>query len=202
MLENVPVNIANMDHLAYITGEQYKISSVIGTGVFKQFLVTMDYLNEELLLKPRGEHLPADAASYEVPFIMAETHYTFCKAKVNGKEINMWTDSGLADEESLLLSDGAMEYIGIDPPERAKESEDRGGGLGGNDFPVGRFTADTFEMGSLPVSYDLRGLMGILPGSGYEVEGQCFLDGIISNNYLKNYKWTIDYDLMKITFSQ
>lgn len=73
----------------------------------------MDYLNGTVTLKPRGVHLGTQPGAYETSFIMAEMHYTLCKALVNGKKINVWTDSGLAAEEKLLLTDGAVKYIDI-----------------------------------------------------------------------------------------
>ncbi len=196
---DIPVNIANMDHLANIAGEEYPISGVIGIGVFKQFLITMDYLNGTLILKPRGTHLEAQPGAYESSFIMAEMHYTICKALVNGKKINVWTDSGLGAEESLLLTDGIMQYLNIPLPKMETIEQEGGGGLGGSDFPVGTFNVDTYEMGNLPVVHDMKGLLGALPGNGYE-ESEIFLDGIISHNYLKQYKWTMDFDTMTMTF--
>lgn len=92
-IENIPVNIADMNHLAHIAGEEYEISGVIGIGIFKEFLVTMDYANSELILKARGEHLESDASAFETPFIMAECHFTFCKAEIDGKTINIWMAS-------------------------------------------------------------------------------------------------------------
>ena len=201
-LENVPVNIADIDHLANTVDEEYEISGVIGTGVYKQFLVTMDYINGELILKPRGEHVQAESNAIDVPFIMAELHFMLCRTLVNGKEINMWPDSGLASEESLLLTDGAMEYTGIPLPDMSNASDEGGGGgLGGKDFETGTFTADTYKMGDLPEVKNMKGMAGILPGSGFEEEPNIFLDGIISHNYLKEFKWTIDYDTMTMTFA-
>lgn len=198
----IPVNIAKMDHLANITRKEIIISGIIGTGIFKQFLVTMDYPSGVLTLKPRGEHLEAQPGAYKSSFIMAETHFTLLKALVNGKKINIWTDSGLADTEgnALLLTDGATEYLGIPIPEMKEGSgaEDIGG-LGGADYSVGAFTAATFEIDHLPAAYDVKGLIGVIPGSGFE-ESEIFLDGIISHNFLKQYKWTIDYDAMTMIF--
>lgn len=75
--------------------------------------------------------------------------------------------------------------------------EEGAGGLGGNDFAVGFFTADTFQMGELPVVRDMAGIVGVLPEPGYLDEDMgIFDDGIISHSYLKAFEWTIDFDTM------
>lgn len=200
-LENIPVNIANMDHLTGFAGDAFEISGVIGIGVFKQFLVTVDYLSSELMLKPRGEHLAVDPEAYEIPFILAECHFTLCKAVVNGKAINSWTDSGLDFDASLLLTDGAIEYLGISEIEAVDMGDDNGG-LGGADFTIGSFTVDSYQMGGLPAVHDMKGLSGVITGSGYEDEPEFFLDAIISHQYLKEYAWTMDFDSMTMTFAK
>jgi len=47
-----------------------------------------------------------------------------CKAEINGKEMNMFFDSGLEGDSSLLLPKGSMDYAGIPLPELVTPGED------------------------------------------------------------------------------
>lgn len=198
-LESVPVHIA--DTSAFSNLYDFDVDGVIGTGVFRQFHVTMDYLSGALILKPRGLQTEIESVVAEMPFTIAGTHFLHCKAFVNDKEMNLFLDSGLATESSLLLPRGSMEYAGIPIPET--HPEDGVGGLGGNGYEMGYFTVDTFKMGNLPTVSEMQGEYGIFPeGAYYDDEIGTFEDGIISHTYLKNYIWTIDFDTMTMTFSQ
>lgn len=201
-LESLPINIANIDHFSAMY--DFEISGVFGTGVFAQFHVTMDYINGELILKPRGEHTKLAAGVSEVPFVMAGSHFMLWKAIINGKEMYLFPDSGLAADASLLLPKGAMDYAGIPIPELHNSTEEDGvGGLGGSDFSSGYFTANTYQMGDLPTVKDMKGMFGVFPEMYYfNKDFGLFVDGIISHNYLKDYKWTIDFDSMTMSLSK
>ncbi len=202
-LESIPVNIADISG-QFSADYDFEISGIIGTGVFSQFLTTMDYINGALILQPKGQHAQTETAVSELTFLKATTHFMLCKASINGKEMMLFPDSGLAADASLVLPMGTLDYAGISIPELFNAAEEGAtGGLGGADFSVGYVTADTYEMGDLPTVYDMRGMYGVFPEVYYfHEEIGLFVDGIISHNYLKDYIWTIDFDTMTMTFSK
>lgn len=141
-VDSVPVHMANMDHFLPLY-DNAEIGGIIGTGLFQQFHVTMDYLNGHLILKPRGVQHEIKSVMAKMPFVKADSHFLLCKALVNGKEMNLFLDSWLAKEESILLPKNLMEYAGIPIP--SLSTDDSVGGLGGNNYDVGPFTVNTFS---------------------------------------------------------
>lgn len=200
-LESQPVNIANFGEFSALY--DFPISGIIGKGVFKQFLATMDYIDEKLILRPRKAQIQTSPNAVKEPFIDAGRHFTLCKSKINGKEVQLFLDSGLAIDASLLLCTQAMQYTGVTLLEKVNTAEIEIGGLGGNDFDAGFFNADTYQFGKLPEIKDVRGLYGVFPDSYYfDKSMNTFVDGIVSHRFLKNYRWTIDYDAMTMTLDQ
>jgi hypothetical protein len=109
-------------------------------------------------------------------------------------------DSGLASSEaSLLLPKQTLDYLGIPIPPTELIPENKGG-LGGGGFQVGRFTIDCLNVGLLRHS-NIVGLFGVFPPQLYQ-GCEFIIDGIVSHQFLKKYKWTIDFDSMKILFTE
>lgn len=190
-LESLPVQIDNIDRTSYLY--DFPVIGTIGKGVFKQFLTTIDYLDGKLILRSKKAQLPTSAGALEESFIEAGTHFTLCKSKINGKEVRLFVDSGLAADASLLLSSQAIEYVGVTPLE-AKNGEDAGSG-------VGYFTVVTYEFSNVSIVDNMKGISGVFPDSYYfDKSMNTFVEGIVSHNFLKNYRWTIDYHTMTMTF--
>ena len=94
-----------------------------------------------------------------------------------------------------------MVFAGIPIPKTEKRPGDIGG-LGGNDFEVGEFTVDVFKLGKLPSEKDIWAEYATLESSfNYDESIGFLIDGLISHNFLKKYSWTIDFDSMKMIFS-
>ncbi|MCP1224301.1 aspartyl protease family protein [Sebaldella sp. S0638] len=212
-IENIPVVIASINQFSALY-DNIEISGIISTGILKQFLATMDYPDSRLILRPKNaqgksllqQYLAKQNKVYEIPFTLSAAHFMTAKGSINGKDsLNFFMDSGLADEKSgLILLEQTMAYTGIPMPKTTKgSSADGSGGLGGNDFEVGEFIVNKFRLGKLPAEYNVWSLYGILESSfNYEEPNGFIMDGLISHNFLKKYSWTINFDTMKMIFTQ
>lgn len=185
------------------TGQTIEVDGILSTGVFHQFLTTLDYPGRQLILKPRGDAVStAKTVAAEIPFILDGTHFMIVQGAVNGKEgMTFFLDSGLDDAEaSILLQQGALDYAGIKRDERdAFTPENSKGGLGGGGFAITRLRIDSVALGALKQTA-LIGLFGVLPEALYHTESGMILDGFLSHQFLRHYKWTIDFDSMTMTF--
>ena len=144
----------------------------------------------------------AEGGGINIPFILEGTHFMIVKGAVNGKEgMTFFLDSGLDDPDaSILLQKEALNYAGVklQDGERYILDDDKGG-LGGGGFAVTRLSIDSVSVGALNQK-GLIGLYGLLPEALYFTESGMILDGFISHQFLKHYKWTIDFDSMLMTF--
>jgi len=181
---------------------EIEIHGIIGVGVFKQFFTIMDYPTGQLFLYPKDKKdkvIPLEN-SIDVPFVLAGTHNIISKGIVNGREVNVFMDSGLAvPNVGILLSADTVRYtdIAVSEPETV-ESLSAGGVT---EFQISEFTVDTFKLGMLPESNNLYGFLGVFPESMYFNENAgFFIDSLVSHAYLKQYKWAIDFDSMKMKF--
>ncbi|VUS52305.1 retropepsin-like aspartic protease [Klebsiella spallanzanii] len=206
-LHDVPIDLAEFPPEWVFTdentGETIEVDGILSTGVFHQFLTTMDYPGRQLVLEPRGGAISSvSATATEIPFILDGSHFMIVKGAVNGKEgVSLFLDSGLDDPEaSILLQQGALDYVGIKRDKQgAYTPENSKGGLGGGGFEITRLSIDSVALGPLKQT-SLTGLFGVLPEALYHTESGMILDGFLSHQFLRHYKWTIDFDSMVMTF--
>ncbi len=201
-LHSVPISILPTGGMA-LGGES--IEGLVGTGVLKQFLATLDYPNEELVLRaPSGRAASAFRAGAagkvldEVPFYLQSTHFLLARGSLNGVgDLLFHVDSGLAGTPAFSAPRQTLEYVGIPIP----EIETREGNIGGG----GAFATGTFEIAELGLGglaqIDLIGDFGALPPQGYRMLG-FIQDGLISHNFLKAYAWTLDFERMRMVFTR
>ncbi len=208
-LHDVPVNIADFPESWVFTdektGKRIDIDGILSTGVFRQFLTTMDYPEQQLVLTPRNKasqrEISEDGGTH-IPFILDGTHFMIVKGAVNGKEsMTFFLDSGLDDPDaSILLQKEALNYAGLKLQDGEHHApDDDKGGLGGGGFAVTRLPIDSVSVGALNQK-GLTGLYGVLPEELYFTESGMILDGFLSHQFLRHYKWTIDFDSMRMTF--
>ncbi|MCK4916366.1 MAG: aspartyl protease family protein, partial [Candidatus Eisenbacteria sp.] len=201
-LHSVPISVLPTGGMA-IGG--HTLEGIVGTGVLKQFLATLDYPNEELVLRaPSGRAASAFRAGAagkvldEVPFYLQSTHFLLARGSLNGvDDLLFQVDSGLAGTPAFSAPRQTLEYVGIPIP----EIETREGNIGGG----GAFATGTFEIAELGlgelVQSDLVGDFGALPPQGYRMLG-FIQDGLISHNFLKAYAWTLDFERMRMVFTR
>ncbi len=183
----------------------HTLDGIVGTGGLKQFLATLDYPNDRLVLRaPSGDAASAfyaEAAGSvldEVPFYLQSTHFLLAPGRLNGVDgLLFHVDSGLAGTPAFSSPRQTLEYVGIPVP----DVEVREGAIGGG----GGFAAGTFEISELGlgelVQTGLVGDFGALPPQSYRMLG-FIQDGLISHNFLKAYAWTLDFERMRMVFTQ
>lgn len=175
-----------------------KIDGVVGTTYFERFLATIDYPNNRLILRPRSregsaafEAAAAQAHTSVVPCYLAGDHFVLAVAQVDDAPAGLFLfDSGLAGGglmPSALLVDTAG--IALD---RAHSSVGTGAGGPVQAIP---FVAHQVTVGTT-LQRNVRGL--------FTPEGSPFglftftVWGAISNEFLRHYAYTVDFDAMKL----
>lgn len=202
-LHAVPVAVLPTRQLSL--GE-YTIDGIVGTNLLRQFLSTVDYPNDRLILRD-----PAGAAAsdfyeesegqivQELPFFLESTHFMMAPGSLNGQDgLLFHVDSGLAGEASFGAFEQTLDYLDIPVPDLETEgAEVQGGGgtLRSATFPVAEL-----GLGGLSQA-DLLGAFGAAPPQGYRMLG--FInDGTISHGFLRKYSWTIDFSRMTMVFTR
>lgn len=207
-ITNVPVMLGPFDGFSDAIPTANNIHAIIGTNILQQFIPTMDYLTGELVLRPRNaaglnqlkEEQKTETIAEKMPFTLANTHFMFAKGAINGYDnLNMFVDSGLSadDGAGMILPEETMDLVGIPMPEL---TDAVGGGMGGSDFQDASYDVDSYGLGDLQLK---NGRGFYFTGDALDMfeETGFITDALISHNYLKQYKWTIDFDAMAMTFS-
>ena len=204
-IKSIPVKLGSIQRFSEMFPNNLKISGILSTGVLQQFLSTIDYPDGRLILRPRNEESRGSLKTefsqnktVELPFVLGMTHIMVVKGAINGKDsLNLFLDSGLADSSAVLLPKQTLDYVGVPIPPTITNPKGVGG-LGGN-FPVGSFKIAQCKLGPLEQD-NLTGLYGVFPPELY-LSCEFIIDGIVSHQFLKKYKWTIDFDSMKMLFT-
>jgi hypothetical protein len=202
-LHSVPMSVLPTGGMA-IGG--HALDGILGTGVLKQFLATLDYPNDRLILRsPTGEAAlsfyaePAGKVVDEVPFYLQSTHFLLAKGSLNGVDgLVFHIDSGLAGTPAFSAPRQTLELVGIPVPEVEVREGMMGGGGGG--FATGTFEIAKLGLGGLTQG-DLVGDFGGLPPQSYRMLG-FVQDGLISHNFLRHYAWTLDFERMRMVFAR
>jgi len=209
-ITSVPVMILPTERFSEGFAEgQYPIRGILGTATLRQFLSTIDYENEQIILRPRNEAAQqAVASSLEgkrvtaVPFALASVHMMMAKGELNDKDdLTFFVDSGLADEEgaAFIAPIQTLNYAGIPVPET--EIREGVGGGGGTEYATGYFDIEILGMGTL-VQMDSLGEYGSNQPETYWDLG-FIRDGLISHNFLRQYdSWTLDFADMVYCFAE
>ena len=91
-LANVPVSLLDLEGIGPQLGEP-RLDGILGTVALYHFLSTIDYVNGELVLQPRG----TEARGVAVPFWLAEDHFVVAWGTINGgRPMLFFVDTGLA----------------------------------------------------------------------------------------------------------
>ena len=207
-LDPVPVTILPTQRWSKgFADGKYTIGGVVGTGILRQFLATMDYPAGQLLLQPRnwnGTQItqPAldDSKGAWLAFVLHSTHAMMAKGSLNGfEDLTFFVDSGLAMQASLAAPQQTLEYTGIALPETTINEDSIGGG-GEGLWATGLFPIQHLGLGSL-VQQNVQGEYGSLTPETYWRNG-FIQDGLISHSFLRQFRWTLDFDRMQYYFEK
>jgi hypothetical protein len=193
LLENVPV---------YALPQLSHDKVFFGTNILERFLATVDFPARRLTLSPRGsrelkeEHYASlPGRREEVPFYLWGDHFMFARGGMGTeKDLNFFIDSGLfaavpdgsgaVRRAAFLASREACRRWGMDAGEAKKGYFEyaRSAYLGGAEMPR---------------PYVVVGPMKPIE----ECFGGVRIDGLLSNGFLGEYAWTIDFDRRVYIFS-
>lgn len=184
------------------------IHAVIGTNVLKQFISTIDFPERQLTLDQRSEDGRVNMnerykecqMNLKVPFTLSGTHYIHGKGTINEhQDLNIFADSGFINvsDQGINLSKGTLEFLNFPIPKLEKSKI---AGLGGGDFEVGELDLDSYGFEKLKI-HKVHGLYETGNVLMYMFRSTGFVtDAMIGENYLKQYKWTLDFDEMVMSF--
>lgn len=204
-IENVPVMILDISHFDNaITQEDIdtldlpkniQINGIIGTKLFQQVLGTLDYPNEQLILRDpkhfRSEdYIDSIKGNYEeFTFQLSELHTLTTKGTFIDKPVMYWLDSGFASEASLLIDHMTYNDLGIKPPKVSYDAEAISGGGKGYESGIIK------DFGSAGIGKLIQKDVGIGydPNMNMYWENEYIVEAMLSHSYLKHYSWTIDF---------
>ncbi|MDP4503414.1 retropepsin-like aspartic protease [Nonomuraea turcica] len=183
-LTNVPVDV-----LPTLTGPQDIV--IMGTCLLRHFLPTIDVPAGHLLLAPRGHHPPPDGV--RVPFCLWADHFMFAKGGHGPRDLTFFVDSGLVH---LIEDDGRIRQAAV----LATRSQYRTWGIPRADLAATHLTAPhPLRLGPLEQTAHL---LSVAPGrtAPWSDFGGVRIDGLISQAFLSEYAWTLDFDRQEYTF--
>ncbi|MDJ0954694.1 MAG: aspartyl protease family protein [Acidimicrobiia bacterium] len=181
-IEQVPVSINSFAH------------PVIGTGLLRQFRATLDFPESRLVLRLRTD----DPISGGFPFVLAGTHFLVARGAVTGWPTYLLVDSGLeaTTGAGFVAPDSTLHAAGIEIP--AARPVEGMSGAGQTKLAVGEFSVPALSLGNRTRS-DVPGLTGIFPRQLARKRTLGFpIGGLVSHNFLRHYRWTLDFDRMRM----
>ena len=196
-IKNIPVMTLDLNQLE-LGG--IKIDGAIGTVFLYHFLSTIDYKNNQLILRNRlkfnSETIIQPGTSTKViPFTMAGDHFMFTRGTINNSDTMLFfVDTGLAGYAftgpKLTLKKAGINY------EKDKKTRGLGGGGYFNTYP---FHVDRICINNLCIE-NLHGQYGPFPSQiersfGFDV------DGLVSHEFFRKHSLTIDFVEMKYLIS-
>jgi predicted aspartyl protease len=207
-LADVPVMTLPTKRFSSIFGDgKLAIEGIIGTGLARQFLTTIDYERNRMVLRERApqslaavRHELGERILAEMPFVMSSTHQMMARGSINGQGgLTFFVDSGLASEASLAAPPQTLEYLGLPKPQT--RIDPRGVGGGGGKYATGVFPIESLGLGNL-LQHNLQGEFGSRTAGSYWEAG-FIQDGLISHQFLRQYaSWTLDFDAFQYIFAK
>jgi len=207
ILHHIPVTLLPTRRFSKdITPDDRIIDGILGTGILKQFLSTLDYPGKQLILRERSAHgrklfrqETGEKNTNPLHFALFNTHWMLAKGGVNDlQNLTFFVDSGLAHEAAFAAPCQTLEMAHIPLPETHIDEDSSGGG--GGAWASGTFKVEQLGLGSL-VQKHLLGEYGSRTPETYWQAG-FIIDGLISHSFLKRYAWTLDFDAMLMHFME
>lgn len=194
ILKNVPVAVTPIL-------EAPKDLVIFGTNVLQQFLATVDYPKERLILSPRDiprlserHRTMLGDGRVELPFYMWGDHYMFARGGFGDhKDLNFFIDSGLV---SLAQGTGGLRQAcfaatadqyrewGVDTESTAKVHFE-------TSLPISLGPLEQRDQFYVTVEKPILDSLG-----GVRI------DGLLAHAFLKEYAWTLDFESHRYLFSR
>lgn len=194
-IRNVPVHIVPLRHLGGIAGRR-RIHGIIGTVFLYHFRPTLDYLGARLVLDPPAHRSARRRVGrahrvIPVPFGLDRDHFIVARGSTNGKPTVFFVDSGLAGG-GFTCPASTLREAGIPMPVgRAIEGQGGGGAV-----PARRFVVDRLDLGRARQER-VVGWYGLFPPF-LEHEFGYRMGGLLSHDFLRHYRLTLDFAAMRL----
>ncbi len=180
-IRNIPISILDVKRFAAAAGGR-KIDGIVGTVILYQFLSTLDYSKQQLVLQRKDPTSNGTPDTDGVPFWMAGDHFMVAWGKV-------------IDVRELLFIDTGLAGAGFTCPESTlKELAIK---VGGDEEtkPI-RFVLDGLALGDAS-EQRVVSLFGPFPPA-LETRFGFRIGGLISHEFFRNYAVTFDFDKMQL----
>lgn len=196
VIKNVPIHILNIRQFSEIFGGM-RIDGAIGTVLLYHFLATLNYPEDELILRRRNrkvlKNFEQEATRHKaivVPFRMAGDHFIVAWGTVNKTRLMLFfVDTGLAGK-AFTAPESTLEEAGIHP-DVSKASE--GLTIYGKEQEI-PFTVDELTLGEA-AEHDLEGVAMSFP---LEYAFGFRIGGLISHQFFRRYALTLDFTDMRL----
>jgi len=207
-VKNVPVSCLDLRPIAASVFAGREIKGIIGTGFLMQFLATLDYPRQQLVLRqPVGPARDVDQAlgvttrDSIFPMWLVETHFIFSEGSANHLEPGMmFIDTGLAGA-GFLASKDILTEAGVAMDWSRAFMGAGGGGLAKGLNVV--ITEVALGRGDNAIrKHDLRGVVmeeeiALFKGTlGFKVAG------LISHQFFRDHALTFDFHNMRLILQQ
>jgi predicted aspartyl protease len=197
-ITGVPVTTLDLKPISQQVFSGMEIGGIIGTGFLAHFLVTIDYPNQQLVLRRRDASMSAfDERDRSFPIWFVETHLIFAEGSFNGrKSSQMLIDTGLAgagfmtSKENYAAASVEMDWskAGI-------------GAGGGGEVKALEVSLATVTLGGDDNRIDRHDLIGIV----MEHDNSLFdgalgfkVGGLVSHQFFREYAVTFDFQNMRL----
>ncbi len=190
-----PVRMENVPVVALPSLIDQQDFVIFGTSILQQFLPSIDYVNQVLILRPRNSDAKksADFQAYsesavEMPFRMLGDHYMIATGGIgNQRNLNFFIDSGLVSlhrdgegtvrQAAFIAAKDDLESWGVDLSNRLSS----GAFELSQELSLGRLA-----QGGHLILAPARPILSSMDGVA--------IHGLLSHAFLKRYAWTIDFD--------
>jgi tetratricopeptide (TPR) repeat protein len=171
------------------------VDGVLGMGLLRHFLATIDYPKQRLLFQPQGAAAPADGVVASVRMWLAGEGFVFARARVNdAPEATFFINTGLAGG-GVMLTKEAIDDAHITLNAAASTQGTGGGGP----VVIEPFVAHTVALGAA-AQHDVPGTY--TPGGSALVIFPFAAAGLISHDFFKPYAVTFDFTKMQLVLSR
>lgn len=183
VLTNVPVHV-----MPTLRGDQDVV--LLGTNVFQQFLTTIDAPGERLVLAPRGSTVQPGVSATRIPFFLWGDHYMFARGGFGTRrDLSFFVDSGLAyvvREDDAAPARQASLYV--------TRRQSRSWGVDRRRASAPHWYAEEpIHLGDLRQD---RALVATTPTrrTPWRSFGGVRIHALLSQGFLRDYSWTLDFD--------
>lgn len=199
-VKNLPVIIMGTRKFStQLYADAYRVDGILGTCVLYQFLTTLDYVNERIMLEQPDAARTASlqgACIHDgytaIPFWMAGDHFMVAKGNANGgKETLYFIDTGLAGM-AFTCPKSTLRECGFT---LMKGKTFRGEGAGGK-FKSAPFEIRTLSLGGVREE-NMHGVSGAFPSQIEHIFG-FRIGGLISHEFFRNHTVAFDFSKMRL----